>query len=92
MTRLGRENKKCRPNPTQYAYCSLMRVRSSSKAYAELLCAEAVQRMLEDTLRRAAGQRLMDVVDLLRAMGMRLLRVLRILHERRDIEAAWAMH
>ena len=35
-----------------------------------LLSAEAMQRMLEDTLRRAAGQRLLEIADHLHAAGI----------------------
>ena len=35
-----------------------------------LLSADAVQRMLEDTLRRAAGQRLLEIADGVHAAGI----------------------
>lgn len=35
-----------------------------------LLSAEAMQRMLEDTLRRAAGQRLLEIADRVHAAGI----------------------
>ena len=35
-----------------------------------LLSAPALQRMLEDTLRRVAGQRLLEVADRIRAAGI----------------------
>ena len=35
-----------------------------------LLNAEAMQRMLEDTLRRAAGQRLLEIADRIHATGI----------------------
>ena len=35
-----------------------------------LLSAEAIQRMLEDTLRRAAGQRLLEIADHVHAAGV----------------------
>ena len=35
-----------------------------------LLSADAVQRMLEDTLRRAAGQRLLEIADRVHAAGI----------------------
>jgi len=35
-----------------------------------LLSAQAVQRMLEDTMRRSAGQRLLDVAERIHAAGI----------------------
>lgn len=52
-----------------------------------LLSAEAIQRMLEDTLRRAAGRRLLEIADRLHAAGIAPMSEEEITTEVRDYRA-----